>query len=86
MESDVAPRTVMSVRATASFLGVSESIIRRLVRERRIPFQKIEGRYVFYRPRLERWLLDSTVEPDLVQSSSNPSQTAETIWRKAIGG
>ena len=44
------------VDATAEYLGVSPGYVRRLVRERRIPFHKV-GKYLrFNRTELNAWL------------------------------
>ncbi len=53
-------REVMSVVEVAEYLGISESIVRRLVREARIPYNRIEGRILFYLPVLRQWLIDTT--------------------------
>jgi excisionase family DNA binding protein len=44
---------IMNVSEAAKYLRVSESIIRRLVKQTRIPYFKIEGRYLFYK--LKYW-------------------------------
>jgi excisionase family DNA binding protein len=55
--------TVLTVADAARFLRISESVVRRLIRERRIPHFKIEGRYLFYRPVLEEWMRSLTIVP-----------------------
>ena len=55
---------VLTVVEAARFLRVSESIVRRLIRERRIPYFRIEGRYLFYRPVLEEWMRSLTITPE----------------------
>ena len=54
---------ILNVRDAAKFLRVSESIIRRLVREQRIPFFKIEGRYLFSRAVIENWVNELSITP-----------------------
>jgi excisionase family DNA binding protein len=66
-ESDLTRPTteaVLTVSDAARFLKVSESIVRRLIRERRIPFFRIDGRYLLFRPLLEKWIVDISIEPE----------------------
>ena len=81
-----AERRILDVRKAAHFLGVSESIIRRLIKERRIPFFQIEGRYLFYRPELERWIEDQIVHPVSTTSSGLAADAASGIWKHSQGG
>ena len=46
-------RIIMNAPEVADFLRVSESTIRKLVKEKRIPYFKLEGRYLFYRGTIE---------------------------------
>jgi excisionase family DNA binding protein len=56
--------TVLSVAEAALFLRISESIVRRLIRERRIPYFRIDGRYLLYRPLLEQWIAEISITPE----------------------
>lgn len=85
-ELDSAERKILDVRKAAHFLGVSESIIRRLIKERRIPFFQIEGRYLFYRPALEGWIEDQIVHPVTTRTSSLAADAADDIWKHSQGG
>lgn len=72
---------VLDVRDVAMFLKISESIVRRLIKERRIPFFQIEGRYLFYRPAVEEWIRHSIIGP--TNSSQQPVEDLTTeIWTK----
>jgi excisionase family DNA binding protein len=78
----IAPVTrVLDVHETAEFLRISESIIRRLIREHRIPYFQIEGRYLFYLPALESWIEDKMVPPTGNPAVSIAEGTANEIWQ-----
>ncbi len=70
----------MTVADTAAFLRVSESLVRRLIREKRIPFFQIDGRYLFYRPALEEWVQSKTVRPDGDSTAETAARTADGVW------
>jgi excisionase family DNA binding protein len=72
--------TVLTVADAALFLRISESVVRRLIRERRIPYFRIDGRYLFYRPVLEDWMRSISVVPD----GQSQSQQAEVIAEETI--
>ena len=80
-----AERTIMNVPDVADFLRVSESMIRKLVKEKRIPFFKLEGRYLFYRGAIEKWASDLTIEVETASSKGEASQKAEEIWDQRKG-
>lgn len=72
---------VLDVRDVALFLRISESIVRRLIKERRIPFFQIEGRYLFYRPAVEEWIRHSMIEPTNSSQQITEALTT-TVWTK----
>ncbi len=78
-------REVMNVPETADYLHVSESIIRRLIRQKRIPYFQIEGRYLFYRVTLDGWIVSNIVEPSKVTIESTIQKTTAEIWNKSKG-
>jgi len=78
-------RTIMNVPEVADFLRVSESTIRKLVKEKRIPYFKLEGRYLFYRSALENWADDLTIEPERGSTKGDARQKAEEIWNQRKG-
>lgn len=55
---------LLDVQAAADYLGVSAHFIRRLVRERRVPFHHV-GKYVRFRPAD----LDAFVEAGRVEAA-----------------
>jgi excisionase family DNA binding protein len=60
MKSD---RSLLDIPAVAVRLGCSESYVRRLVQERRIPFVRLAGtRIRFEELKLDLWLDDQRVE------------------------
>ena len=78
-------RTIMNVPDVADFLRVSESTIRKLVKGKRIPYFKLEGRYLFYRSALEKWADDLTIEAEEGSTKGDASQKAEEIWHQRKG-
>ena len=78
-------RTILNVPEAADYLRVSESIVRRYIRERRIPYFKIEGRYLFYRPELEEWVRSLIVAPDGQSSDELAEKAAAEIWNRTKG-
>ncbi len=81
----ISERMIMNVPDVADFLRVSESTIRKLVKEKRIPYFKLEGRYLFYRGALEKWANDLTIEPEKGSTKGDASQKAEEIWDQRKG-
>jgi excisionase family DNA binding protein len=73
---------VFTVSDTAKFLRVSESLVRRLIRERRIPFLQIDGRYLFYRPAVEEWLRAKTIIPDGQSTVETAGRIADDIMHQ----
>ena len=86
--SDPQVKEVLNTGELAEYLGVSESIVRRMVRERKIPFNKIEGRYLFFLPVIREWLKSSTFMPDPEADAISKRRVDEIvniIWDKAQG-
>ena len=81
----ISERVIMNVPDVADFLRVSESTIRKLVKEKRIPYFKLEGRYLFYRGALEKWANDLTIEPEKGSTEGEASQKADEIWSTTKG-
>lgn len=73
---------IMNVTETAKYLRVSESIARRLIKQARIPYFKIEGRYLFYKRKLEEWICTMTIIPSLPDNNSQMEELATKIWDK----
>ena len=72
---------MLTVPEAALFLRISESIVRRLIRERRIPYFKIEGRYLFYRALLEEWMRSISVTPDGQSSRERTEEAVDNITK-----
>jgi len=70
-------KEVLTVREVSSYLRLSESIVRRLVKAERMPYKKIGGSIRFYLPAITQWL-SSGGTVDLV--SDTPAQRANEIW------
>jgi excisionase family DNA binding protein len=73
---------IMNVTEAAKYLRVSESIIRRLVKQTRIPYFKIEGRYLFNKLKLVEWISTLTINPSCPDSGSQAEKLADKIWEK----
>jgi len=73
------PREVMNVAEVALYLGFSQSFVRGLMREKMIPYVPIKGRYVFYKPAIDRWLLEDTILP-LTDTVGAVAEQAQRIW------
>ena len=76
------PTVVMTVAEAAGFLRVSSSLVRRLIREHRIPFVQIDGRYLFYRPVVEEWLRAKTIIPDGQSTAEVAGKIADGIFNQ----
>lgn len=57
------PKEVFSVKEVALYLGLSESTVRGLIRWNEIPYIKVRRRYLFYKERINQWLLASSTDP-----------------------
>ena len=77
--------SVLTVVEAAKFLRVSESIVRRLIKERRIPYFQIEGRYLFYKLKLEDWINILTINPSGPDQNSQSRELADAIWDRKEG-
>jgi excisionase family DNA binding protein len=77
--------TVLTVADAAAFIRVSESIVRRLIRERRIPYFRIEGRYLLYRPGLEEWITQITIIPEGRSAAEKGIDMAAQLWEQKEG-
>ena len=55
-------RVLDSVEA-AEYLGISYLLIRKLVREKKIPYYKIESKTLFTKEILDKYIQDSLEEP-----------------------
>ncbi|MBI3110036.1 MAG: helix-turn-helix domain-containing protein [Ignavibacteriales bacterium] len=72
--------SVFTVRETALFLRISESIVRRLIKQQRIPFIQLDGRYLFYKPCVEEWLRAITVKPLESSVETKSKSVSDEIW------
>ncbi len=76
------------MKEVAAYLGISESIVRRLVRERRIPFVRVERRILFVLPAVRRWLDEKMVVPEPGAPDSSRTHAREIsnrVWDKVQG-
>lgn len=78
-------RSVMNVTEAADYLRVSESIIRRFIRQKRIPYFQIDGRYLFFKEKVDEWVIDNIVKPSECKIELTVKKTTEEIWNKTKG-
>ncbi len=79
---------VLSVKEVAEYLGISESVVRKLIRESKIPFIRIERRILFFVPVIRQWLLSSVFQPDPKEDNGTTREVqakAKNIWDKMQG-
>lgn len=76
---------VLTVAEAALFLRISESVVRRLIRERRIPYFRIDGRYLFYRPGLEEWITQISIIPEGRSAAEKGIDKAAKLWEQKEG-
>ena len=55
-------RIVFNVKEVAKYLSVSESTIRKLIREKKIPHYRIFSKILFDKGVIDRWLIDNEKE------------------------
>ena len=82
---DKNPKEVLSVSDLAIYLGLSESLVRRMIHERKIPFNKIEGRFLFFLPVVREWLTKTAIQPDPSVTEAmrkEINERANRIWSK----
>jgi excisionase family DNA binding protein len=76
---------VLTVADAARFLRISESVVRRLIRERRIPHFRIDGRYLLYRPAVESWISSILVLPGGCSNAQEAEEIAARLWNEKEG-
>jgi len=54
---------MLTVKELAVYICVSESTIRKMIRESRIPFTKILSKILFNKIEIDNWLNDKQVKP-----------------------
>jgi excisionase family DNA binding protein len=53
---------MLTVKETAKYLKLSKSMIYKLIRQKKIPFVKISGKYLFSVTKLDSWVESLTNE------------------------
>ena len=75
---------VMNVRDASAFLKISQTKLRRLVSGRRIPYFRLDGRILFSRSAIEKWIETLIKAPDsTTEKGYNALDVASTIWHQA---
>jgi len=52
---------MLDIKQCAEFLNVSISMIRKLVRKNKIPYNKIGAKLLFSKNEIDKWLLDHQI-------------------------
>ena len=63
LNSNTKEKRVLDSVEAAQYLGISYWLIRKLVREKKIPYYKIESKTLFTKEILDKYIRDSLEEP-----------------------
>ena len=63
LNSNAKEKRVLDSVEAAEYLGISYWLIRKLVREKKIPYYKIESKTLFTKEILDKYIQDSLEEP-----------------------
>lgn len=63
LNSNTKEKRVLDSVEAAQYLGISYWLIRKLVREKKIPYYKIESKTLFIKEILDKYIQDSLEEP-----------------------
>jgi excisionase family DNA binding protein len=63
LNSNTKEKRVLNSVEAAQYLGISYWLIRKLVREKKIPYYKIESKTLFTKEILDKYIQDSLEEP-----------------------
>lgn len=63
LNSNTKEKSVLDSIEAAQYLGISYWLIRKLVREKKIPYYKIESKTLFTKEILDKYIQDSLEEP-----------------------
>ena len=63
LNSNTKEKRVLDSIEAAQYLGISYWLIRKLVREKKIPYYKIESKTLFTKEILDKYIQDSLEEP-----------------------
>ena len=63
LNSNTKEKRVLDSVEAAQYLGISYWLIRKLVREKKIPYYKIESKTLFTKEILDKYIQDSLKEP-----------------------
>ena len=63
LNSNTKEKRVLGSVEAAQYLGISYWLIRKLVREKKIPYYKIESKTLFTKEILDKYIQDSLEEP-----------------------
>lgn len=75
-------KEVMGVAELELFLCISQEKIRQLIREKRIPYIRLDGRILFLRSEIIKWLLSKQIAVNDVDLSEKLSKDIMNRFRK----
>jgi len=67
----------LDVSEAANYLKISESKLRKLISEGKAPFNRIDGKIVFHRKKLDFWVLSDTQKLTFNKSDKNKLEVFE---------
>ena len=89
-EEKAGVKRVLDSTEAAQYLGISYWLIRKLVREKKIPYYKIESKTLFTKEILDKYIQDSLEEPKkkrsnmIGQTFRKKQKRSDLIWRKEV--
>lgn len=73
-------KEVCSVKEIAEYLGLCETKIRQLIKQKEIPFVKLGGSYRFYLPAIQEWLRERSAMPVIGPVTDHVQQITNRMW------
>lgn len=77
---------VLTVKQAARYLTISESSLRKMIKDRQIPFNKLRRRYVFSRAQIDDWLKRTSIPPEPtreIEAKNTVASIASELWKEA---
>lgn len=79
----MAQKEIMNTQEIADYIGVCPSKIRQWIREKRIPYIRLDGRILFLRTEIIKWLQSKQVAVNNIDLSEKLSKDLLSRLRKA---
>ena len=81
MEEPISLRDFLTVKEASTYLCVSESIVRRSVKEKKIPYHRMYGKILFSKTALDEHIHSITITP-IISDEDTVSIKAKKILRR----